>query len=254
MSENWREYAVYANFQIYCLSLNRFFIVMIYVAIYSHICHVNAMNFRELLAIVGDEPIFNTSVLLTGQSSAAGIRRQLDRWVKSGKIIMLRRGVYAVADPYAAKHPHSFSIANALRRASYISLESALAYYGMIPEYTPVAMSVTNGRTETLNNSMGRFVFRHLKKSMFFGFKEQEIVPGQTALIATPEKALVDLLYLTPGSDHTNYLSELRITLDTHLNMEQLDKVTEQSGSDKVRRAVTKLKEMSKTESEYVTL
>jgi len=89
---------------------------------------------------------------------------------------------------------------------------------------------------------------------MFFGFKEQEIVPGQTALIATPEKALVDLLYLTPGSDHTNYLSELRITLDTHLNMEQLDKITEQSGSDKVRRAVTKLKEMSKTESEYVTL
>jgi len=217
-------------------------------------CHVIAMKFEELLFIVGDEPVFRTSVLLTGQSSANGIRRQLDRWVKSGKVVMLRRGVYAIAAPYATKYPHLFRISNELRRASYISLESALAYYGMIPEYTPVAMSVTTGRTETLANTMGRFVFRHLKKEMFFGFKETEIIPGQIALIATPEKALVDLLYLTPNSNQINYLNELRITLMPQLNMEHLDKVVEQSGSDKVRRAVSKLKYLSKTESDYVTL
>ncbi len=208
------------------------------------------MKFRELLYIVGHDPVFRTSVLLTGQSSANGIRRQLDRWVKSGRIVMLRRGVYTIAAPYATKSPHAFSIANALRRASYISLESALAYYGMIPEYTPVAMSVTTGRTETMANAMGRFVFRHLKKDMFFGFREREIIPGQIALIATPEKALVDLLYLTPDSDQINYLNELRITLESQLNMEELDKVVEQSGSDKVRRAVSRLKELSEIESE----
>jgi predicted transcriptional regulator of viral defense system len=212
------------------------------------------MTFKELLIIVGNEPIFRTSVLLTGQSSASGIRRQLDRWVKAGKIAMLRRGVYAILEPYALKSPHSFKVANALRRASYVSLESALAYYGMIPEYTPVTMSITTGRPETMMNQMGRFVFRHIKKDMFGGFTERMVLPDQKVLIATPDKALVDLLYMVPESDNTDYLNELRLTPVPQLDMDQLTKTVEQCGSGKVERAVGKLKELWKIENEYVSL
>jgi hypothetical protein len=212
------------------------------------------MKFNELLSVIGDEPVFKTSMLLAGTPSGNVIRRQLDRWVKSGKIVRLRRGVYALASPYAAKHPHPFRIANMLRNASYVSLESALAYYGVIPEFTPVTMSVTTGRPETITNESGKFVFRHIKKSLFFGFDEKEIYPGQTAMIATPEKALVDRLYLTPGSDDYDYLRELRLTLTPYLNMEKLAVVVEQCGSAKIQRAVAKLAEISRAEGEYIEL
>ena len=212
------------------------------------------MKFQELLRIVGDSPIFKTSVLLTGQPSADVIRRQLDRWVKANKIAMLRRGTYVVMEPYAVTHPHQFSVANALRNASYVSLQSALAYYGMIPEYTPVTMSITTGRPEILANSMGRFIFRHVKKSLFCGFGVREITPGQLSLIATPDKALVDLLYLTPYSDQPAYLEELRVTPGSQLELVQLDETAEMCKSKKVLRAVKQLRELWKSESEYVAL
>ena len=212
------------------------------------------MTFQELLFITRGGPIFKTSALLTGESSANGIRRQLDRWVKAGKIIMLRRSTYVIAAPYVAEQPHLFRVANALRNASYVSLQSALAYYGMIPEYTPVTTSVATGRPENLRNSQGQFLFRHVKKSMFYGFSEQEIMPRQSALIATPEKAMVDLLYLTPNSDKATYIEELRITPGAQLDLVQLTKMTEQSGSGKVRRAVSLLREFWESESEYISL
>ncbi len=212
------------------------------------------MTFKELLFIVGDSPVFTTSVLLAGQPSANGIRRQLDRWAKASKILKLRRGTYAVAEPYTTTLPHKFEVANALKNASYVSLQSALAYYGMIPEYTPVTMSISTGRPEKLTNPMGTFVFRHLKKSMLFGYSEKEIVPGQRALIATPAKALVDLLYLTPNSDHPDYLDELRVTPMPELDFDHLTETAERSGSFKVKRAVRNLKIMWKNESEYVAL
>ena len=55
------------------------------------------------------------------------MRRQLDRWVKSGRLIQLRRGVYSVAPPYQADAPHPFLLANHLRKSSYVSLQSALS-------------------------------------------------------------------------------------------------------------------------------
>ncbi len=124
---------------------------------------------------------------------------------------MLRRGVYRVAAPYARGRPHPFVVANHLRTSSYVSLESALARYGMIPEDTPTTMSITTARPERLDTPDGRFVFRHIKTPLFFGYVEREMAPGQRAVIATPEKALLDLLYLTPGSDALAYLEELRL-------------------------------------------
>jgi predicted transcriptional regulator of viral defense system len=199
------------------------------------------MRIEELANLVLPGGLFRTGQILAGQHSPANVRRQLDRWIKSGRIIKLRRGVYMLMQPYAGSAAHPFYIANALNRASYVSLQSALSHYGMIPEYVPVTTSITTGRPEEVDTPMGRFHFRHVGRRLFFGFYEIEITQNQLILLASRSKALVDLLYLTPHSDEIEYLSELRLEKPEHFQLEDLHSTVERSGSLKVERAVNRL-------------
>jgi len=199
------------------------------------------MKIGDLLAKVGPSGLFRTGQILAGESSPADVRSQLDRWVRSGRVLRLRRGVYALGKPYCQTMAHPFSVANALKKASYVSLQSALAHYGMIPEYVPVTTSVTTGRPEELETPGGRFQFRHVASRLFQGFAETEVSPGEFALLASPYKALVDLLYLTPGSDRSEYLVELRLTRPERFEAEELRTSARHSDSVKVRRAVEKI-------------
>jgi len=101
------------------------------------------MEFSELVKIVGNEPVFETGMLLAGDDNPADIRRQLSRWKEAGKIYQLRRGLYTLASPFQKVNPHPFLVANRMVPASYVSLQSALAYYGMIPEHVPVTTCIT---------------------------------------------------------------------------------------------------------------
>jgi predicted transcriptional regulator of viral defense system len=196
------------------------------------------MKLEDFLGIVRDTPVFSSSFLLAGRESANGVRRQLDRWVKSGRIFQLRRGVYAVSPPYRTESPHPFLLANRLRKPSYVSLQSALSHYGMIPESVPAATSITMGRPEELQTPLGRFLFRHVKKSVFFGYSQAEISQGPPVFLASPEKALLDLLYLTPGSDSPAYLEELRFEPIDHFDWQAFQKHAERIGGRKLNRAV----------------
>ncbi len=212
------------------------------------------MKFADLLQHIADLPTFRTAMLLNGEESAADIRRQLDRWVHAGKIIMLRRSVYTVAPLYARNVLHPFVAANALCKASYVSLQSALAYYGMIPEYTPVTTSVTTRRPELLDTPIGHFLFRHVQPTLLFGFHELEVSPGQRALLATPEKALLDLLYLTPDSDAHGYLRELRLHFSEVFDKQELKAMALRTGYKKVVRAVQRLLQFDEDEEGYEEL
>ena len=202
------------------------------------------MKFGDLLALTPPNGVFRTGHILAGQTSPAQVRRQLDRWVKSGRVIRLRRGVYLVSDPYSKTSVHPFAAANALKKASYVSLQSALAHHGMIPEFVPVTTSVTAGRPEELSTRIGRFQFRHVRSALFFGFREIEIGRDQMAMLARPEKALVDLLYLTPRSDRVEYLSELRLERPPGFDLGGLRAAVERSRSAKIERAVERLLEL----------
>ena len=202
------------------------------------------MKFGELLTVAPPNGVFRTGQILAGQTSPAHVRRQLDRWVKSERVIRLRRGVYLLSDRYFKTPAHPFAAANALKKASYVSLQSALAHHGMIPEFVPVTTSVTTGRPEELSTPIGRFQFRHVRIPLLFGFGEMEIARDQMALLAGPEKALVDLLYLTPHSDRVEYLRELRLERPRGLDLEGLHAVVERCRSAKIERAVERLLEL----------
>jgi len=135
---------------------------------------------------------------------------QLGRWVKSGRIYQLRRGLYALAPPYKKKQPHPFLVANRLQRCPYVSLQPALAFYGMIPEIVNITVSITTGRPERLTTPLGIYELWHVKTALLFGYKMISL-GGQSALIATPEKALLDLIYFQPDSASTLFLQSLRL-------------------------------------------
>jgi len=202
------------------------------------------MKWDKLLEIVGNEPVFSSSILMAGDVSAQDVRRQLSRWVKSGRIIRLRRGLYALAEPFRKLEPHPFLLANAMKPASYVSRQSALAFYGLIPEYTPVVTSVTTGRPERLETELGTFFFSHVKKSWFTGYQKVEVSPGQLAFLAIPEKSLLDLIYLTPGADELDYLNELRLQSFARLDRGVLIKIARSSRSPKLIRATENIRRL----------
>lgn len=202
------------------------------------------MKFQELLRLVGNEPIFDTALLLAGDVRRQDIQRQLARWERNGYLQQIRRGLYSIAPPYRHVTPHPFLIANRMVKASYISCQSALAWYGLIPEYTPVTVSVTTGRPGAWETSFGRFVFRHVKIALLFGYAAVEVTAGQRAFVAYPEKALLDLIHLTPHGDEVAFLQELRLQNLERLDRERLTHFAERTGSAKLQRAMHLLQAM----------
>ena len=207
------------------------------------------MEFESLLKLIGNEPIFESSILLAGNVDPKLIRIQLSRWIKAGKIYQLRRGLYSIAPPYQRQQPHPFLVANHLQKASYVSLQSALSFYGLIPEVVNITTSVSTGRPERLDTPLGTFEFRHIKTELLFGYRMTEL-GEQSALIATPEKALLDLIYLQPGGDSPAYLKELRLQNTEKLDKDLLRRQSEKFNTPKLQNAVKGILQLMSGESE----
>ena len=195
------------------------------------------MKFASLLEKVSDLPVFTVRFLSAG-GNLAQIRLQINRWVKDGRIIRLHKGIYALAEPYRKVIPEPFCIANSLKSASYVSLHSALSWYGMIPEFVPAVTSITTGRPQTIETPLGRFEFRHVSKKYFWGYQQVELKFGQTAFIACPEKALLDLIYLTGGGNDIEFIEELRLQNFEQINRAVLREFVERLQSPKLNRAL----------------
>lgn len=195
------------------------------------------MRFDELLKKVASEPVFTSGMALTPGVTDADARRQFSRWKAAGKILQLRRKLYMLAAPYRKVEPHPFLIANRLKRASYISLQSALAHHGMIPEFVASVTSVTTGRPEIVETPVGSFIYRNVQKPFFHGYRLTPVMDDQSAFVATPEKALLDLVHLTPQAGTPDYLQELRLQNLEALDVEALLNMARAAGSPKLMRA-----------------
>jgi predicted transcriptional regulator of viral defense system len=202
------------------------------------------MNFEQLLTLVHEEPLFETGLLLAGVNDPNDVRRQLSRWVNAGRIHQFRRGLYMLAHPYQKTAPHPFLVANALMPGSYVSTHSALAFYGLIPEYVARTTSITISRPQIWD---GGYRFQHIAASLFFGYEAVDLPHGQKAFVATPEKAILDLAHLTTASDSPDYLRELRLQNLERLDPERLNEFARRSQKPKWLR-VAKQVETLRTE------
>ena len=118
----------------------------------------------------------------------------------SGKLIRLKNGLYVVSNTVTNKNLSLELIANQLHGPSYISFESALWYYGLIPERVYTTKSATMHRSKNYSTPLGNFQYIKVAESYFSIGLQHIIVPDEYAfLIAKPEKALCDLIISTVG-------------------------------------------------------
>lgn len=152
---------------------------------------------EKLLRQLGNVP-FGHEVLL---SLLKGYLRPNDKiadWLAKGVLLPIRRGLY-VLGPDEREGPISLPlVANILYGPSYVSLEFALSRYGLIPEGVFDVTSVTLKRSRMIATPLGRFSYRHLPQPAYgIGVRMEQGESGVSFLLASPEKALCDLVMLT---------------------------------------------------------
>lgn len=179
------------------------------------------MKLNNFLQKVQGFPVVDMKVLPPEDRNSLSLKVQISRWVKSGKLIQLKRGLYLLAEPYRKISASEFYIAAILKSPSYISLEKALEYHGLIPEAVHVFTSVTTKRPESFATPAGRYDYQHVKPSLFWGYISLNI-DGQTVFMATPEKALLDFFYLKHVKVSLDYLREMRLQNVEDIKVERL--------------------------------
>ena len=157
------------------------------------------MNLRRKIKTYTHAPISH-NVIMEALATYSRPNDKISEMIKSGELVSLRRGLYVPGPELDLPIPESFVIANHLRGPSYVSLESALSYWNLIPERVYETSSVTTKTTKTYQTSLGRYSFQHLTTPYYsFGIRSVRLTEQQTALIASPEKAVCDKIVLTAG-------------------------------------------------------
>ncbi len=174
------------------------------------------LDFRKEFFQLG---CFNINQVYAWQDSFD--RNNLTRWIKKGLLIRLKQGYYSFPE-YKNKPGFSYFIANRIYKPSYVSLHTALSYYGIIPEAVVQITSVTPLKTAVFNNDFGNYSYKTIKSSLMFAYDLIQQPDNIVIKFAKPEKALLDLLYLYPFYNTHQEMQALR--LDEDFLQEDLDK------------------------------
>jgi len=175
------------------------------------------MKFLELKNELKDFTIFSLNEIRTIAPNFH--RRRLNEWQDKGYIKKVIRGYYIFSDLQLSEEI-LFKIANRIYLPSYVSLESALSYYHLIPESVYGITSISTRRTYHFKTSVGEFIYRSVKPQLFFGYylmgyKDQHLK------MASIEKALLDYFYLHPDIETEQDFDSLRINKE--MFFEQMD-------------------------------
>ncbi|HBQ20406.1 MAG: hypothetical protein A2Z91_05170 [Deltaproteobacteria bacterium GWA2_38_16] len=162
---------------------------------------------------------------------------QMSRWVKSGKLIKLARERYVFSALYQKDTFSEVYIANHLVYPSYVSLEYALSFFGLIPEAVYSVTSVTSLRPIKYQTKAGNFTYRHLKKEMFWGYESQS-EGMKEAMIACPEKAILDTFYFWRGEISQARVDEMRFQNLDQINVDKLLQFTEKTKNSKLSKII----------------
>jgi predicted transcriptional regulator of viral defense system len=156
------------------------------------------MHFRTLIKEYSETPI-SRHLILELLRDYKSPNDKISELLKSKELISLRRGLYMIGPNIDLPKPEPFLVANHLRGPSYVSLESALSYWNMIPERVYEISSVTTKTSKQYKTEVGRFSYQQLQTPYYsYGIKNIEYSAKQTILIASREKALCDKIILTP--------------------------------------------------------
>jgi predicted transcriptional regulator of viral defense system len=200
------------------------------------------MNYLEFKNRMFDLVCFNTHQVYAWNPDFD--RNNFVRWVKKGLLLRLRQGYYTFPE-YKNKPDLTLFFANRIYRPSYISLHTALAFYGIIPEAVVQITSITSLKTTSFQNEFGEYEYKSIREELMFGYDIKPIANGRSLQLARPEKALLDLLYLYPFYNTEQEMENLRLDEDflfDEINTKRLEDYLLKFKSNALQKRVKLLK------------
>jgi predicted transcriptional regulator of viral defense system len=203
-----------------------------------------------------DREVFDYQGLVQCLSAYAKPRDKIKRLLDAGDIVGVKKGLYVFGEAYRRAAVSRELLANLIYGPSYVSLDYALAWHGLIPERVATVTSVTTGRSREFSTPFGVFSYRSLSEQRYAVGAALEQSEAETVLLASPEKALADKVWTdkrfagTSMADYDAYLQEdLRIDTDRlpSLDWGRLDTVRAAYSSRKIDRLVGYLQTFRET-------
>jgi len=180
------------------------------------------MKFFEFEKRMVGNPVFTSNELKTIFFDQQNILVQVAFWVKKGYVKKVGKGLYLLAIEENNLDP--VTLAGKIYSPSYLSLEFVLNYYGIIPDTPGTFTSVSTKKTMFFQNQFGNFSYQKIKNNLFTGY--QSIAKGKSSInLATPEKALMDFLYLNKSRliPESNFWKEMRVDEEFRFNKRIID-------------------------------
>jgi len=182
------------------------------------------MNFVHFKNSLRDFPIFSIADIRAAHGGFD--RRRLSEWQKKGYIKKIVKCYYLFSDVDMNEDTLS-AIANKIYKPSYISFETAMSHYRLIPESIYMITSASTKRTSLFETHVARFSYRTIKPALFFGYS---LLPGGIKM-AFMEKAILDYFYINPAVQTNDDFASLRINRE-----EMLSRVNKERLADYMRR------------------
>lgn len=200
------------------------------------------MNYLEFEKSLKNFPVF--SVKDIKKSYPDFDNRRLVEWQQKGYIQKIRREYYCFKERIKDEQ-FLFFAANKIYSPSYISMESALAFYNLIPEVVFMTTSISTRNTASYNTPVGEFSYNHIKPTLFFGYRLLKNV-GLAVKIAEPEKVILDYLYLNKlnSEDDINAIRLNEIHFNEKVDFDKLNRYQNIFNSKALDRRIKVLKEI----------
>ncbi len=196
---------------------------------------------------------FDYQLLLSHLQEYKKPRNKITQLLRSGSIIRIKKGLYIFGEKYRRNPICAEALANLIYGPSYISKEYALSYYNLIPERVSVITSMTTKKNKIFETPLGHYSYQHLRLERYhIGVHYLPFDQFHSVLIASPEKALADLLLTrkdlqTPNEMREHLLNNLRIEKEdiAQLKFELLYEIAEYYRTPSSKALLTTVKELS---------
>ncbi len=200
------------------------------------------MKFDELRKYLRKSPIFTFEdvLMLFPDEGYANIKLLLHNWTKTGKLIRIKRSLYYLTEIDIFDN---YFLTPFIYSPSYISLESALNYYGIIPDIPQKIVSITTNNTQEFNTKKGVYLYRKISKRLFYGFKKVQD-DSLFYLIAEKEKSVLDYLYYKSRGIYSKDLKEIRFTFDNDFDWDKFMEYSMDYNLPVTRRIINKFIKM----------
>lgn len=179
------------------------------------------MDFNQAIQKYTAQPLTH-QILLSVLKDYKRPNDKIHELLKGGMLQSIKKGLYIADSSISSQKPEPFLLANHILGPSYVSLDAALSYYGLIPERVYETSCVTTKASRKFSTPMGMFTYTNLRLPYYaFGIQQVRLSDQQNVMIASPEKALFDKIVTTSGivirsqkNAFTYLVEELRISED----------------------------------------